>query len=137
MIAASKKIPAAVVGGLIAAIALDTVIQVAWKRAVGAVPAGASFGTTLGAAAASPFFYAAMAAFAAQFYNWLRVLRRADLSFAQPFTALSYVSVLAISGHALHENISAGKVAGVALIFAGVFLISRTPFHTAGGASGP
>ena len=134
---AAKKIPGAVVGGLIAAIVLDTVIQVAWKRAVAGIPAEASFAAIAGAACLNPFFYAAMGAFAAQFFNWLRVLKHADLSFAQPFTALSYVSVLAISGRALHENISAAKIAGVALIFVGVFFISRTPFRTTEGASQP
>ena len=133
---AAKTIPAVVVGGLIAAIVLDTVIQIAWKRAVAGIPTEASFTTVAGAAGASPFFYAAMAAFAVQFFNWLRVLKHADLSFAQPFTALSYVSVLAISSHSLHENISAAKVAGVGLIFVGVVFISRTPFHT-GEESGP
>ncbi len=137
MTPAAKKIPGAVVGGLIAAIVLDTVIQIAWKRAMVGLPAEASFAAIVGGAGRSPFFYAAMAAFAAQFVNWLRVLKHADLSFAQPFTALSYVSVLAISGRALHEDISAMKIAGVVLIFVGVLFISRTPFRTTDGARQP
>ena len=131
----AKKIPTKVIGGLIAAIVLDTVIQVAWKCAVAGVAPDASFVTTFGAAAASPFFYVAMGALTVQFFNWLRVLKCADLSFAQPFTALSYVSVLAISGRALHEDISATKIAGVGLIFVGVFFISQTPFRTTDNAS--
>lgn len=134
---AASKIPAAVVGGLIAAVALDTVIQVTWKRAVAGIPAEASVTAVARAAGVSPFFYAAMAAFALQMFNWLRVLKQADLSFAQPFTALGYVSVLAISRHSLHETIAPAKVAGVALIFVGVFFISRTPFSTAGGTARP
>ena len=133
MLTAAKKIPGAVVGGLVAAIVLDTVIQVAWKKAVAGVSGEASFAGTIAVAVANPFFYVAMVAFAAQFVNWLRVLKRADLSFAQPFTALSYVSVLAISSRALHETISATRIVGVALILIGVFFISRTPFRTAGG----
>ena len=117
---AVKRIPGAVVGGLIAAVILDTVIQIAWKRAVGGIADGGSPVATLAAAAKSPFFFAAMAAFAAQFFNWLQVLKSADLSFAQPFTALSYVSVLTISHRSLHEDISAAKVFGVGLIFVGV-----------------
>lgn len=134
---AARKIPAAVVGGLITAIALDTVIQVTWKQAVVGIPADASVTAIAGAAGASPFFYVAMVAFAAQMFNWLRVLKRADLSFAQPFTALGYVSVLAISSHSLHENVSTTKVAGIALILVGVFFISRTPFRTTDGTSRP
>ncbi len=137
MQAVAAKIPGAVVGGLVAAVLLDTVVQVAWKRAVTGAPAGAPWAAVLAAAAASPWFWAAMAALAAQFFNWLRVLRRADLSFAQPFTALSYVSVLALSRYGLHETISAAKLGGVALIFLGVCCISQTPFRTAGGESRP
>ena len=130
------KLPGAVVVGLTLAIVLDTFIQITWKLAVSPIPVDASVIATTRAALSSPLFYAAMLAFGAQLFNWMRVLARADLSFAQPFTALSYISVLAISCHSLHESLSASKMAGVALILVGVFFISRTPFRTA-GASGP
>jgi drug/metabolite transporter (DMT)-like permease len=71
-----------------------------------------------------------MLAFAANFYNWLRVLALVDLSFAQPFTALSYLSVITISSHSLHEEMTAAKFLGLGLILLGVFLISRTPHRT-------
>lgn len=132
---AEMKVPGAVAGGLAAAIALDTFVQIAWKRAGAGVPVQASFARIIAAAGASPWFYAAMVAFAGQFFNWLRVLRRADLSFAQPFTALSYVSVLTISGYSLHETISAAKLGGAALIALGVCFISRTPVRTGEGAT--
>ena len=38
-----------------------------------------------------------MVALVAQLANWLWVLAQADLSFAQPITALSYITVLAFS----------------------------------------
>jgi len=116
--------------GLVLAVALDTVIQITWKRAVGGVPENAPAATAARGALASPYFWLAMLAFAAQLVNWLRVLARADLSFAQPFTALSYVTVLALSRLLLHEHLAAGRLAGVGLILAGVFLISRTPSST-------
>lgn len=133
MLTAAKKIPGVVVSGLVAAIVLDTVIQVAWKKSVADVSGEASFARTIAVAVANPFFYVAMIAFAAQFVNWLQVLKRADLSFAQPFTALSYVSVLGLSSRTLHETISVPRIVGVALILIGVFFISRTPFRTAEG----
>ena len=40
--------------------------------------------------------------------------------------------MLAISARSLHEDISATKALGVALILLGVFFISRTPFRTTG-----
>ena len=126
------KLPGAVVVGLILAFVLDTFIQITWKLAVSPVPADASVVATTRGALSSPLFYAAMLAFGAQLFNWVRVLARADLSFAQPFTALSYISVLAISCHSLQESLSVSKLFGVALILLGVFFISRTPFRTAG-----
>jgi drug/metabolite transporter (DMT)-like permease len=126
------KLPCALIGGLVLAIVLDTVIQVTWKLAVSGVPGDASLAATAREAVANPYFWAAMTAFGAQLFNWVRVLARADLSFAQPFTALGYISVVAISAHSLHEPISAPKVLGVALILLGVFFISRTPFRTTG-----
>jgi drug/metabolite transporter (DMT)-like permease len=125
-----SKLPVAVIVGIVLAIILDTIIQTTWKLAVAGVPESASLVSTAREAAANPWFWAAMAAFIAQLFNWMRVLARADLSFAQPFTALSYISVLAISAHSLHEDISAQKVLGVALILLGVVFISRTPFRT-------
>jgi drug/metabolite transporter (DMT)-like permease len=126
------KLPGAVVVGLVLAIVLDTFIQITWKLSVEHVPSDASVVATVRGALSSPLFYAAMLAFGAQLFNWMRVLARADLSFAQPFTALSYISVLAISCHSMGENLSVSKLFGVALILVGVFFISRTPFSTTG-----
>jgi len=132
----SPKLPGAVVVGLVLAIVLDTFIQITWKLAVSPIPVDASVVATTRAALSSPLFYAAMLAFGAQLFNWMRVLARADLSFAQPFTAISYITVLAISCRLLHESLSLSKMFGVVLILVGVFFISRTPFRTT-GASGP
>jgi drug/metabolite transporter (DMT)-like permease len=126
--------PAAVAIGLVLAIALDTVIQITWKLSVADAPRGAPPLVVLRAVLANPFFAVAMLAFAAQLWNWIRVLARADLSFAQPFTALSYLTVLGWSAHSLHEQLSLSRLGGVGLILAGVFLISRTPFRTPGFA---
>ena len=129
---APSKLPRTVVAGIALAIALDTVTQISWKLAVARVPAGASLAAAVAALLAAPLFYLAMAALVAALVNWLRVLAHADLSFAQPMTALSYVTVITISFVWLHEDISATKLAGVALIFTGVWLISRTPHQTRG-----
>ncbi len=130
------NLPRAVMAGLAAAVVLDTTAQVAWKLAVSAVPRRASLAAAAAQGASSPSFFAAMAALGAQLYNWIRVLARADLSFAQPITALGYVTVLAISGRWLHEPMPAPKLIGVGLILAGVFCISRTPLRTTRPASG-
>jgi drug/metabolite transporter (DMT)-like permease len=118
-----NPVPRSVVAGLVLAIALDTAAQMMWKKAASDRPL------------ASPYFYATLLAVVAQLVNWIRVLSRADLSFAQPITALSYVTVLAFSTRFLHENLSPSKVGGVCLILAGVWLVSRTPTATAEGAA--
>ena len=131
------KAPKAVIIGLLLAIVLDTIIQITWKLAVSGIPANASVSATAMGAFSQRYFYLAMLAFAAQLFNWIRVLSRADLSFAQPFTALSYITVLTFSSHSLHERISLAKVLGVAMILLGVFFISRTPHSTTGTETGP
>ncbi len=124
------RIPAAVVVGLIVAIVLDTLVQIAWKRAVTDLPDTGGPVAVAASALTRPLFYAAMIGFVAQLGNWLFVLRRADLSFAQPVTALSYGTVLVIARWFLHESGSPTRFAGVALILLGVFFVTRTPAQT-------
>jgi glycosyltransferase involved in cell wall biosynthesis len=57
---------------------------------------------------------------------WLVVLSRVSLSFAYPFVSLTYVIILLFDGLVLHEPVSGVRWAGVALIVAGILLISRT-----------
>ena len=66
-----------------------------------------------------------MAIFLSQLFNWLKVLERADLSYAQPITSLSYVSVCILSAALLHEHIGASKTIGVLCVLCGVLLVSR------------
>lgn len=127
----SKNLRAVTVG-LILAVVLDTVLQISWKLAVSGIPENASASVTAMRVFSGFYFYLAMLIFAAQFINWMRVLARADLSFAQPFTALSYITVLTLSSHFLHEKIGPMKVLGVTMIFLGVFFISQTPHRTTG-----
>jgi len=67
--------------------------------------------------------------FVVQLTNWLRVLELSDLSYAQPITALSYISVLGFSVAWLGEQLDPLKIAGIVLIMAGVWFISRGPHH--------
>lgn len=116
--------------GIALTIVVDTLVQVAWKYALDGIPTTASFAVVARTVAINPVFYLAMLAFAAQLFIWLRLLAESDLSFAQPLTAVSYISVLAISHHSLNETISGSKLTGVALIFIGIYFITRTPHRT-------
>jgi drug/metabolite transporter (DMT)-like permease len=61
---------------------------------------------------------------------WLIVLSRTSLSFAYPFASLTYVLILLFDRLVLDEPISALRYGGVALIIAGLLLISRTHHAT-------
>ena len=65
--------------------------------------------------------------FACQLWNWLLVLELSDLSYSQPITSLSLITVLLFSVGYLGERLDLLKVAGIALILAGVWFISRGP----------
>lgn len=126
----SERTPKSVWVGLALAILLDTVIQITWKSAVDGIPETASLLETARATLGRGSFYLAMVGFGAQLLNWTKVLSHADLSFAQPFTALGFISVLVVSTLFLHEPVTALKCIGVTLILVGVFFISRTPHRT-------
>ena len=95
---------------------LDTVVQLLWKAA---------------ATDFEPLVIAAVVViFTAQLINWLRVLEMSDLSYSQPITSLSYITVLWFSVTWLGEQLDALKIAGILLILAGVWFISRGPHHS-------
>ena len=112
--------------GLLAAVALDTLLQLAWKTTVLETPADPSPWATLGAVFANPLFIGVIAIMALQFFNWLMVLAQADLSYAQPIVALSYATVPLLSVLVLGEAVDFLQVAGVVLVIVGVWFISQT-----------
>lgn len=120
--------------GLFLAILLDTALQTLWKRAALALPSNALSDPLLAGRSIlhQPMFLAVGLFIALQMINWLKVLDDADVSFALPITALSYVSVAVVSATWLGESFSPGRVFGVALILGGVFLVSRTDYKTLG-----
>ncbi len=116
--------------GLVLAIALDTVTQLCWKFAVDQAPATIGLFSSVVHLLTVPLFYVTLLLFLFQFFNWMVVLANADLSYAQPITALSYVTVNAASTFLFHEHLSFLRFAGLALILLGVWFISRTSHRT-------
>src|SRR3984885_4585440 len=98
-----RKIPIRVVVGLLAAIVIDTTLQLFWKTAVLALPDETQSWLSFLAIFREPLFIGVVCVMSLQFFNWMAVLNRADLSFAQPVTALSYVSVGLLSAIFLNE----------------------------------
>ena len=112
-------------------IAMDTIVQLCWKFAVGQVPDTIGLWQSVVSVLHEPLFHVAVLVFFLQFFNWMIVLAHADLSYAQPITALSYVTVSGASIAIFHEYISPLRVVGLAMILIGVWVISRTTFRTA------
>ena len=131
---AIDQVPLNVCIGLAVAIILDTAVQLCWKVAASRVPDDTAgvFGMVV-AMVRQPLFWGVLIMFFTQLANWIKVLGRADLSYAQPITSLSYVSVCVLSAFLLHEVVSLQQWAGIVLILAGVWFISSGEHQTVGG----
>lgn len=125
-----RTIPAGLALRLALAVALDTAVQILWKLGARQLPGTASVADAVEAALRQPVFLLVAALFCWQLVNWLRVLEQSDLSYSQPITSLSFVSVFALSVAYLGESVDVPKVLGIALVFAGVWFISRTDHDT-------
>jgi drug/metabolite transporter (DMT)-like permease len=122
--------------GLAAAVTLDTAIQIFWKAAVAGVPSFAGALDTINLILRQPLSLVVIILVLIQFLNWMAVLRRTDLSYAQPITSLSLISVTTVSFYLFHERVSLQRIAGMLLILAGVWFISMTGHRTPRGAAG-
>ena len=122
-----------VIGGLLLAIVLCSASQLCWKQATSQVPADTAVLQTLRLTALQPMFWIAAALYVWQFFNWMRVLRYADLSFAQPITAGTYVVVGAAAWLLFDESLPPHRLIGIGLILAGVVLISSSPHKSVAG----
>ena len=73
----------------------------------------------------SPSFWAGMVCYGASLCVWLAALSKAPVSTAYPMLSLGYVVVAIVSVTWLGETLSPAKMLGIALICAGVVLVSR------------
>jgi drug/metabolite transporter (DMT)-like permease len=120
------QFPLRLVLGLAVAIALDTGLQLVWKTGIADLPAISSLPDLVVAVARNPIFILVAAFMAAQLVNWLKVLDHADLSYAKPFTSLSYVTVCVLSVVILREHIAPLQIVGIVIVVAGVWCVSQT-----------
>jgi drug/metabolite transporter (DMT)-like permease len=112
--------------GIALATILDTAGQLLWKYCVNLLPADAGLSQTAWAVLQQPMFIVLAAVFLLQLFNWMKVLEHADLSFAQPITSLSYVTVCVLSAILFGEHIGTAKIAGVVCVLGGVWLVSQS-----------
>jgi EamA-like transporter family. len=109
---------------------IDTALQLVWKTAALSLPDDGSPWLNLQAILHNPLFLFVIFLMACQFFNWLMVLGAADLSYAQPVTSLSYVSVFFLSVLYLNEAADLIQITGIIFVVAGVWFISQTDHVT-------
>jgi len=117
---------------ILSSVTLAAIAQLTLKSGVNRVTAGADTGLELSASSLrtlllSPVVWAGLVLFALSAVVWLFALSRASLSFAYPFASLSYVLILIFGRFVLHEQVTSLRLAGVALIVAGIVLVAQTP----------
>ena len=119
---------------ILTSVTLAAVAQLTLKTGVNHVkpPGGADLelsGSSLRSLLTSPIVWVGLLLFGLSAVVWLFALSRASLSFAYPFASLSYVLILIFGRLVLHEQVTPLRLAGVALIVAGIVLVAQTP-HT-------
>jgi undecaprenyl phosphate-alpha-L-ara4N flippase subunit ArnF len=115
----------ALVIGLALAIILDTAGQLLWKFCVASLPPSSDLWQIAESVLRQPLFIVLAGIFLCQLVNWMKVLEHADLSFVQPVTSLSYVTVCVLSAIWFDEHIGIAKTAGILCVLCGVWLVSR------------
>ena len=73
----------------------------------------------------NPWIISALAAALAAAIAWMAAMTKLDLSHAYPFTSLAFVLVVLCSAWLFHEPLTVPKMAGLALIVAGIAIGSQ------------
>lgn len=121
--------------GAFLAVALDTAAQTLWKMSAADLPQEVSLWETLAVIVHKPMFQIVGILMLCKLVNWVKLLEVADLSYAKPITSLSYVTVAIASVIFLGEQLLWPQIAGIAIVFAGVWLVSQTEPTSSAGAS--
>jgi len=82
--------------------------------------------TTAIAVALNPFVIMGMACYAFSILSWMGVLSKVEVSVAYPFLSIGYILAAVMGYYFLSEAITPMRIAGIGLICAGLFCISRT-----------
>lgn len=81
----------------------------------------------------SPLVWLGIFFYTLPFFVWIVVLSKVDLSIAMPVATLSYVIIPVISVIFLREQVSLLRWAGILLIVAGVYFVSKSKHHVSAG----
>lgn len=109
---------------LLGSVACDVTGQVCFKLGVGHAGDDPNAPSLLHKVLHSRWIAAGVALYALEFVVWFAALSRAQLSFAFPIMALSYVGVVLACRFILNEHISPRRWIGIATIVVGVVLVT-------------
>jgi multidrug transporter EmrE-like cation transporter len=115
---------------ILASVGLGAVAQVLMKLGMTAGPMREALATgapvrVVVAVLTSPGVMGGLALYGIATVLWLGVLSRVELSQAYPFVGLSFVLAAVLGYFVFADAVSATRVAGIALIVAGVVLVGR------------
>ncbi len=83
-----------------------------------------AIGRALAVLSRNRYVVASVAAMAISFFAYLELLTVAELSFAVPVTAVTYVFETILAKYVLHERVTWLRWAGASLVICGVALVS-------------
>jgi multidrug transporter EmrE-like cation transporter len=115
---------------ILTSVCLNAAAQLLMKVATRPLAQVADFGIqslrySLVSLGTSPAFWAGMLCYATSICVWLAALSKAPVSTAYPMLSVGYIVVAVVSVLWLGETLGPAKVLGIALICAGVVLVSR------------
>ena len=114
------------IGIIVAATTAGEVLEAAGMRRHGEIRdfRPGAIGRALAVLARNRFVIGAVAAMAVSFFAYLGLLTIADLSFAVPATAITYVLETVLAKYVLKEHVNWLRWAGASLVICGVALVS-------------
>jgi drug/metabolite transporter (DMT)-like permease len=114
------------IGVIVAATAAGEVLQAKGMRRHGEIRdfRPGALGRVVALLARNWMIVASVAAMAVSFFAYLALLTQAELSFAVPATAVTYVLETVLAKYVLHERVSWLRWAGASLVICGVALVS-------------
>lgn len=118
---------AATIGPILASVGLNALAQILLRiGARAAAPSGDRALAGIAGLAFEPAVLAGLACYGLSVVAWLHVLGRTEVSFAYPFLALGFVLVALAGWQFLGEPMPPARVAGIAIILAGLVVLARS-----------
>ena len=114
------------IGLVVASTSVGEVLQALGMRRHGEIRdfRPGAVGRAMGLLARNRFVIGSVAAMAVSFFAYLGLLTIADLSFAVPATAITYVLETVLAKYVLKEHVNWLRWAGASLVICGVALVS-------------